>query len=107
MLSTLGGVRRNLQWTSTLKRKVVKSRRGGEAYAFSGMVDHISLLREFYPPYAALWPGKIGPEDCESLFPRLRSKKTVAEEDSVSFFSGIQQSLGSTELDSTRWLPGA
>ena len=48
----------------------------------------------------------IGFGDCESLFARLRNKKAIAEKYSARNFLGIQQSLGSNELDNVYWLPG-
>ena len=48
-------------------------------YAFSEMMDHVALLREFYAPFADLVPGVAGSEDFGSLFTRRRGKKIIAE----------------------------
>ena len=44
----------------------VPSSLGGEVYAFSGMVAHKSMLREFYAHFLGLSPGMAGLENCES-----------------------------------------
>ena len=45
MSSSLTGPCHVLQWASKFTRKLVKSSLGGEVYAFSEMLDHMSLLR--------------------------------------------------------------
>ena len=54
MSSSLSGPCHILQWTSKFTRKLVKSSLGGEVYAFSEMVDHMALIREFYTPFVGL-----------------------------------------------------
>ena len=99
MSSFLSGPRHVLQWTSKFTRKLVKSSLGGEVYAFSEMVDHMALIREFYAPCVELPPGMVGLEDCESLRApcvenRLRTKKMITEKYLVRHFLSSQQSLG-------------
>ena len=106
MSSSLSGPCHVLQWTSKFTRKLVKSSLGGEVYAFSEMVDHMALIREFYTPFVGLSPGMVGLEDCESLFSHLRTKKMITEKYLVRHFLSIQQSLDNKELDNIYWLPG-
>ena len=49
MLPTLSGRRRILQRPSKISRKLVKSQLGGDVYALSDLVGHLSLLGEFPP----------------------------------------------------------
>ena len=70
------------------------------------MVDHMTLIREFYAPPAGLPPGMVGLEDCESLFNNLRTKKMITEKYLVRHCLSIQQSLEENELDNVYWLPG-
>ena len=60
-----------IHWTSKFTRKLVESSLGGEVYALSEMLDHVSMLREFYGHFADLRRGMAGLEDCESLFAHL------------------------------------
>ena len=106
MSSSLSGPCHVLQWTSKFTRKLVKSSLGGEVYAFSEMVDHMALIREFYTPFVGLSPGMVGLEDCESLFSHLRTKRMITEKYLVRHFLSIQQSLDNNELDNIYWLPG-
>ena len=46
MSSTLRGPCYIIQWPSKFARKLVKSSLGGEAYAFSELMDQADLLRE-------------------------------------------------------------
>ena len=75
-------------------------------YAFSEMVDHMSLIREFYAPFVDISPGMVGLEDCESLFNHLRNKKMITEKYLVRHFLSIQQALEDGELENVYWLPG-
>ena len=68
MSSTLRGPRQITKWTSKLTRRLDESSLGGEVYAFSEMIDHVSMLREFYGHFIDLTPGVVGMEDGESLF---------------------------------------
>lgn len=52
---------------------------GGGVFASSGMIEHTSLLREFYGHSADSLPNIFGLEDCKSLFTHLQNKKAVAE----------------------------
>ena len=88
MSSSLSGPCHVLRWTSKFTRKLVRSSLGGEAYAFSEMVDHMALIREFYTPFVGLSPGMVGLEDCESLFSHLRTKKMITEKYLVRHFLG-------------------
>ena len=78
--STLRGQCRIIQWASKFTRKLAEGSLGGEVYAFSEMSDHMSMLREFDKHFLDMSPGKVGFEDCESLFTQLANKKTIAEE---------------------------
>ena len=100
--SSLSGPCYVLRWTSKFTRKLVKSSLGGEAYAFSEMIDHMALLREFYAPFSRISPGMVGMEDCESLFTHLKNRKMAAGEYFVRRFLPIQQfipdGVGTCEL---------
>ena len=78
----------------------------GEVYAFSEMIDHMALIREFYAPFVGLSPGMVGMEDCESLFSHLRNKKMVTEKYLIRHFLSIQQALEDGDLENVYWLPG-
>ena len=106
MFSNLGGPCHLLQWTSKLTRRLVKSSLGGEVYAFSEMLDHMSMLREFYGHFAGSKPGMIGLEDCESLFTHLKKSKSITEKFLVRHFMSIQQALEDHELDNVFRIPG-
>ena len=67
------------QWATKFTRKLVKSGLGGEVYAFSEMIDHMALLREFHAPCSRISPGMVGMEDCESLFTHLKNREMVTE----------------------------
>ena len=56
-----------LQWASKFTRKLVRSRRRGEVYALSGMVDRAALLSKFYVPLTDFLPDEAGVEDCGNL----------------------------------------
>ena len=84
--SPLTGPCHMLQRTSTFTRKLVKSCLGGEVYALSGTVYHMSPLRDFYVPFEGLAPAMAGLEDCESLLTSLETKKMVAEGYSARHF---------------------
>ena len=57
--SSLTGPCHVLHWASKFTRKLVKSRLGGEVYAFSEMIDHMALLREFYVPFSGGGDGGL------------------------------------------------
>ena len=99
MSSNLSGPCHIIQWTSKFTRKLVKSSLGGEVYAFSEMLGHMSMLREFYGHFAGSNPGLIGLEDCESLFTHLKKSKSIAEKFLVRHFLSIQQALEERELN--------
>ena len=71
--------RRPLQWTSKFTRKLVTGSLGGEVYALSDLVDHVSLLRDCYEPFGGLNPGKVGLEGCDNISTHLKTKKMIAE----------------------------
>ena len=96
MSSTLRGPRHILQWTSKFTRKCVKSNPGGEVYAFSEMVGHTSLLREFYAHFV----------NSRTSLPHLKNKKTIPEKFPIRQFPAIRQSLEDEELDNANRLPG-
>ena len=89
-----------LQW------KLVKSRLGGEVYAFREMVDHISLYRELNASCADLLSGAPGVEDCETISNHLRAKKTSEEERLVRQFQRIEQPLEHGVSGNAYWPPG-
>ena len=107
MSSALSGPCHVIQWTSKFTRKLVKSSLGGEVYAFSEMLDHMTLLRGFYEPFAKASPGMVGMVDCESLFTHLKNRKMITEKYLVRHFLSIQQCLEEeNNLDNVFWLPG-
>ena len=106
MSSSLTGPCHVLQWTSKFTRKLVKSSLGGEVYAFSEMIDHMALLREFYAPFSHISSGLVGTEDCESLFTHLKNKKMITEKYLVRHFLSIQQFIDEGELEDVYWIPG-
>ena len=71
MSSNFCGPRHLIQWTSEFTRKLAKICLGGGVYASSEMLDHMSMLREFYGRCTDWYPGMVGLEDCESLFTHL------------------------------------
>ena len=75
-------------------------------YAFSEMIDHMALLREFYAPFSRMSPGLVAMEDFESLFTHLKNKKMVTEKYLVRHFLSIQQFIEEGDLDNVYWLPG-
>ena len=44
---------------------LVRSSLRGKVYALSEVAKHISLLKDFYGPFASLGPGMVGLEDKE------------------------------------------
>ena len=104
--STLRGPCRIIQWTSKSNRKMVKSSLGGESYAFSGIMDHMSTLREFYGRFLDIRPRMVGFEDCESLFTHRKNKEVITEKFPIRHFLAIRQALGLKELGNVYWLPG-
>ena len=99
MSSTLEGPCHNLRWPSKFTQELVKSSLGGEVYAFSEMVAHMILLKDFYGPSQSMNPGSGGLGDCESLFAHPRTQKMIAEEYPVRHFLSTQQALEEGELD--------
>ena len=104
--SSLTGPCHVLQWASKFTRKLVKSSLGGEVYAFSEMIDHMALLREFCVPFSHISSGLVGMEDCESLFTHLKNKKMVTEKYLVRHFLSIQQFIDEGELEYVYRVPG-
>ena len=66
--STLKSPCHIVQWTSKFTRKLIKRSPGGEVYAFSGILGHMSMLRDSYTHLVDLSPGMIGLGRRESLF---------------------------------------
>ena len=75
-------------------------------YAFSEMIGHMTLLREFYGPFSRISPGLVGMEDCESPSTHLKNKNVITEKYLVRHFLSIQQSLDDGELENAYWIPG-
>ena len=71
------------------------------------MVDHASLLREFYEPSADVSQGLVGREDCGDLSTHPRGTGATAEKYSVRHILDIHKELGSRELEKVHRLPGA
>ena len=78
----------------------------GEAYAFSEMSDHVSMLRGFYARFSDLSQGLAGHDDCESLLTHLKNRQIATEKFSVRRFPAIQQVLETQELGNVYWHPG-
>ena len=104
---TLTGPRPVSQWPSKFTRRLVRSRSGGEVYALSEMVDHMTLPRDFYGPCGGLDPGMVGLEDCGSPCSRLKTKKVAAENYFARHFSSIRMAFEEGELDNAYWALGA
>ena len=62
-------------------------------YAFSKMVDRVTLSREVYSPFLYVFPGIVGSEDCESFINHVKNKKLIAERFLARHFFSFQQSL--------------
>ena len=105
MSTTLKGPRHILEWTSKFTRKMAKSSQGGEVYAFSEMVDHMLLLKDFCGPPEGANPGSAGLEDCESLFTHLNAKKMITKKNLVRHFFSSQQAPEGGDLDNVYRLP--
>ena len=69
--STLSGPSPISQWASKFTRKLVRHSFGGELYVLSALEAHMALLNAHYRPLVSLDPGKVGLEDCESLFTHM------------------------------------
>ena len=98
--SSLTGPRHVLQWTPNVAGKLVESSPGGEVYALSEMVRHMSPLRDFYAPFERLGTGIMGMEDCEQ-----RAQRVATGKHPVRRLLRIQQALEQAELDNVYWLP--
>ena len=102
MSSTLRGPCHIIQWASKFARKLVEGSLGGDVYALREMLDHTSMLREFYALFSDMSPGMMGFGDCEILLTHLKTKKIFA----ARHFLAIQQAIEFGEFDSVHWLPG-
>ena len=105
--SVLGVPFRIIQRTSKFTRKLVESSSGGGAYAFSEMMGHMSMLRDFYPHFMYLAPGMVSREDCESLGAHLKDKEISAEKFSVQHLLAIKQAEEKQESDNVYLAPGS
>ena len=83
-----------IQRTSTFTRKLVKRSLGGEVYAYSEMVDRISVLREFRAHFLDLFPDMLGLEACESLFTRVKNGEITTDKFTVRHFLAARQAMG-------------
>ena len=106
MSSNLCGPCQLIRWTSKFTRKLAKRSPGGEVYAFSEMLGHTSMLREFYGHFTDLRPGMAGPGNRESLFAHLKKNKVVTEKFLVRHCRAIQQAIEIQELGNAYWIPG-
>ena len=95
-----------IQWTSKFTRKLVESSLGGEVYAFSETLDHMSMLRKFYGHFSGLSPGLAGLEDCENLFTRRKKSEMITGKFLAMHFLSIQQALEQKDLDNVYRIPG-
>ena len=86
---------------------MAKDSLGGEIYALGEMADHMLSLEVLFGPFEGIYPGVLRWTDCESLFTRLKTRKTVTTEYLVRHVSSIQQLLGAGDLENAYWLPGA
>ena len=75
-------------------------------YASGEMIDHMTLLREFYGPFSRIFPGLVGMEDCESLLTHLENRKMVTEKYLARHVLSIQQFLEDGELENVYWILG-
>ena len=64
-------------WAPMFTRILVKGSLGGEVYAFSEMMGHVALLRDFYAPLAHVSLGMVGLEDCGSPLTHPRNKRAI------------------------------
>ena len=90
--------------TSKFTRGLAKSSLGGDVCAFSEMLDHMSMLREFFGHFKNLYSGMAGLEDCESLFTHLK-KKLIAAKFLERHVSVTQQAIEIQELGDVYWAP--
>ena len=95
-----------IQWTSKFARKLVKGSLGGEVYALGKMLDHMSMIREFYGRFTDLHPGMAGVENCDSLPTHLKENILITEKFLVRHFLATQQAIELQELDYVYWAPG-
>ena len=100
----LCGPCRVIHWTSRFARTLVKSSLGGEVFAFSEMLDHASMLREFSGHFVGPFPGLVGLGDCESL--SARQKQMIAEKFSVRHLVAIRQAIEVQSVGNVYWIPG-
>ena len=78
----------------------------GKVYAFSEMIDHMALLREFYAPFSGAPQGMEGKKECDSLFSHLKNRTLLTGKYLVRHFLSIQQLIEDGDLDNVYWLPG-
>ena len=104
-LGYLIGPCRVSQWTSKFTHKLAKGSLGGEVFAFSEMIGHMALLREFYAPFPRISPGMVSMEDRESLCTHFKNREMVTGKYLVRHFSPIQQFIEDGELGNAYWLP--
>ena len=95
-----------IQWASKFTCKLVKSSLGGEVYAFSEMLDHMSMLRDFFGHFTDLFSGMAGLGDCESLATHLKKDKLITEKFLVRHFLAIQQATELQELENALGILG-
>ena len=65
----------------------------------------MSLRRDFYAPSESLGPGRVGSEDCDSLFTHLKTKRMIPDENLTRHFLRIQKAVGQGELENAYGLP--
>ena len=46
-------------------------------YANSEVMDHMSMVLGFHARFMGPFPRMVGPDNCESLFTRLKNKKPL------------------------------
>ena len=76
----------------------------GEVYAYSEMIDHMALLREFYVSFSRISPSLVAMQDCDSLLTHPKNLKMITEKYLVCHFLSIQLLIEEGELDNAYWL---
>ena len=95
-----------MRWATKFTGKLIKGSLGGEVYASSKMLGHMSTLHEFCGHFAHLRPGTVGLEGWGSLFTHLKKQKMIPEKFSVRRFLALQQAIEIQELGNVYWILG-
>ena len=87
-----------LQWPAKSTSKLVRSSLGGGVDAFSEMVGHVALSRDFHGLIVDVSPRMAGFEACESLFTHLKNRSIITETYLARHLSSIQRALERAEV---------